>query len=213
MRRASALYCVTAALLVLAACSQGPPRVNQPYIDADGAGELAMEQYDTNGDGVVGGEELDKAPGLKAMLATADTNGDKAISAEEVTARIEQWQTMRTGLMSFSFVAKLDGKPLEDATVTIVPETFLGEEIKAAVATTDMFGSGGPSIPKEQRPDPKTTPPGVQIGLYKVKISKIANGREMIPPSYNETTTLGLEIAPDVSDILNRRVVFEVKTK
>ena len=99
--RLLSLIAVTLASLALSACSQGPRRVNQPYIDADGAGELAMEQYDTNGDGIVAGEELENAPGLKAALATMDTNGDKGISADEVTARINVWKQMRTGVFSF----------------------------------------------------------------------------------------------------------------
>ena len=98
------------------------------------------------------------------------------------------------------------------ASVTFEPEPFLGDEIQRAVAKTDMFGTGGPSIPKELRPDP-TTPPGIQFGLYRVKVSKVVGGKELIPRRYNEETILGQEAAPDVSEIANRRVVFALTSK
>ena len=208
------MLCFTAPLLAasLASCTFGPSRVSQPGINASRAGRLAIEMYDKNGDGLVSGDELEHAPTFKSALKRLDTNGDKAVSAEEVTARIQHWQKMRTGLMGFGFAVTLDGRPLEGATVTFEPESFLGNEIQRAVATTDMFGTGGPSIPKELRPDP-STPPGIQFGLYRVKISKIVNGKELIPRKYNEETILGQEAAPDVSEIANRRVVFALSNK
>lgn len=196
----------------LASCSFGPSRVTQPGINASRAGSQAVETYDKNSDGVISGDELEHAPALKAAMKRLDTNGDKGVSADEITARIKKWQEMRTGLMGFGFTVTLDGRPLEGATVTFEPEPFLGDEIKLAVATTDTFGTGGPSIPKELRADP-SMPPGIQIGLYRVKISKVAGGKELIPRKYNEETILGQEAAPDVSEILNRRVVFAMSSK
>ena len=114
--RLLSLIAVTLASLALSACSQGPRRVNQPYIDADGAGELAMEQYDTNGDGIVAGRGAGKCPRPESGPPTMDTNGDKGISADEVTARINVWKQMRTGVFSFPFKVTLDGRPLEEAT-------------------------------------------------------------------------------------------------
>jgi hypothetical protein len=212
--RGRLLWPNVAAAIALSAgsCNYGPAAVKPPAIDPSAAGRMAMEQYDTNGDGAVSGQELDRAPGLKSALARLDTNGDQAVSAEEVTARIEAWQASPIGLTSFGFTLVLNGSPVEGATVVFEPEAFLGDEIKAAVATTDMFGTGGPSVPKADRPDP-TTPPGVAIGLYQVKISKKVGGKETIPPQYNEQTTLGQEVAPDVPEIANRRVVYALKSK
>ena len=198
--------------ILLASCSQGPARVNQPYIDADGAGELAMDQYDTNGDGVVAGDELEKAPGLKALLATADTNKDGGITAEEVTERINKWKEQQTGVTIFGFVLTLDGRPLEGAIVTLEPESFLGDEIKTAIGETGVGGSGGASIPKAERPSP-TSPPGMHLGLYRVKISKLVNGKEIVPPKYNEQTILGQELAGDVPGIASGGVAFALSTK
>jgi hypothetical protein len=199
------------ALLSLAACSSSPSRVQQPGLDAEGAGELAMELYDTNADGQVAGEELEKAPGLKALLATGDANQDGAISAEEVTARINKWQEQKTGVTMFSFIVTLNGKPLEGANVVFEPAPFLGDEIKAAVGETAFGGSGGASIPKDQRPSP-TSPPGMHLGLYQVKISKTANGAETIPAKYNTETTLGQEVAGDVPSLL-KGVTYKLTTQ
>jgi hypothetical protein len=200
------------ALSFCASCVDGPAAVNQPSIDSSSAGSAAMEQYDTNGDGRVSGDELDKAPGLRAALARLDTNGDKAVDAEEVAARVEVWQGMESGLMSFRFRVLLDGSPLGGATVTFEPEPFLGEEIQAAVGQTNDYGAGGATIPKEKRPDP-TTPPGMHLGLYKVRISKAAGGKEVVPARYNEQTVIGQEVAYDVSEIANNRVVYALKSK
>jgi hypothetical protein len=187
--------------------------VNQPYIDADGAGDAAMEQYDTNGDGLVAGDELENAPGLKAALPTMDTNGDKGISAEEVTARINVWKQMRTGVMTFPFTVTLDGRPVEGATVTFVPEAFLGDEIKRASCQTNYAGGGAATIAKEDRPDPKTSPPGMHLGLYQVNISKTQGGKETVPRRYNDATILGQEVAVDVREIFNNHVVYALSTK
>ncbi len=211
-RLALSLVVLSLACLTLASCSSGPARVQQPYIDADGAGELAMEQYDTNSDGIVAGDELEKAPGLKAALATMDGNGDKGISAEEVAARINQWKEQKTGVTFFSYLVTLDGKPLEGANVLFEPESFLGDEIKTAIGETAIGGSGGASIPKAERPTP-TSPPGMHLGLYKVKISKLVNGKEIVPPKYNEQTILGQELAGDVPEIRGGGAAYALSTK
>jgi len=200
------------ATLLIASCSHGPGRVDQPTIDASSAGSMAMEQYDTNQDGKVAGDELEKAPALKSALARLDTDGDNGVSADEVAVRIDAWKKTQIGLMSFAFKVTLDGVPLTDATVTFEPETFLGSEIKRASGTTNRVGSGSGTIAKEDRPTPDT-PSGMQLGLYKVKISKLAGGKEAIPAKYNTETTLGQEVATDAPEISQNRVTYALSTK
>jgi hypothetical protein len=168
--------------------------------------------YDKNGDGIISGDELVQAPGLKAAMPRLDTNGDKGVSAEEVTARVKAWQSMRTGLTSFAFMVTLDGSPLADASVTFEPEPFLGEEVKPASCVTSQSGTGGATIAKEDRPS-ATTPPGMYLGLYQVKVSKKVNGKEIIPAKYNEATILGQEVAPDVPDVGTNRVVYTLTSR
>ena len=67
--------------LSCASCSFGPARVKQPGIDASAAGSAAIETYDKNGDGIISGDELEKAPALKAGLTRPWTpTATKALS-------------------------------------------------------------------------------------------------------------------------------------
>jgi hypothetical protein len=186
--------------------------VKPPAINASRAGSQAMEQYDTNGDDVVSGAELDKAPALKAALARLDTNSDGGVSADEVTARVEAWQAMRTGLASVRCHVTLDGQPLVGAEVVFEPEEFLGEEIKTAAGKTNQFGDAAPTIPPEERPDP-TLPGGAHFGLYRVRISKVTNGRELIPARYNKESILGQEVSYDDPGMINNNMGFALKSR
>src|SRR4051812_25078297 len=197
-------------LVVTAACQRGPVTAKQPSIDPATAGKLAMEQYDTNGDGKVAGEELEKAPSLKAALPRLDTNGDGAVSADEVAARVNAWKEMKTGMTSVGCHVTFNGLPVEGAKVTLEPEKFLGDEIKTAYGTTDQFGATSLSIPKDQRPDPKL-PGGAHFGLYKVRISKVVNGKETIPARYNTETVLGQEVSYDDPGMKSNNIHYELK--
>jgi hypothetical protein len=198
--------------VLLAGCSSSSISVYGPKYSSS-AGSQAMQQYDTDGDGVVSGAELDKAPGLKAALARFDTNEDKGVSADEITERIAKWQDSNVALTAFGFQVTLDGQPLPEAEVIFEPEAFLGEDIKLAAGKTGLIGDCTATIPKELRPDPKLSPPGVNLGLYKVKISKIVGGKETVPRKYNEETILGQEVARDVPEIANNRVKYALTSK
>lgn len=197
--------------ILLVGCSGGPNSVQLPSFDPGDAGDRAMAKYDTDGDGFVAGEELENAPGLSAALKNLDTNTDGKVSAEEVAERIRTWQASQIGLMSFSCDVLLDGRPLESGTVTYDPEEFLGGAVQQAVGEI-ATGTAYPLIPKEKRPTPDT-PPGIQAGIYKVRISRIENGKETIPAKYNTETTLGHEVSRDDPDIVNKRVIFKLKSK
>ena len=206
---------VVLALLLLAAvvsCRYSPSGVKQPGINASSAGKLAMEEYDKNGDGKVAGDELENAPTLKAALPRLDTDGDKAVSAEEVTARIQILQKTGTGLMTFPFTVTLDGAPVTDATVTFIPDPCLGDNVKQASTKTNVYGKGSGTIAPQDLPDP-TYPGGMQLGMYTVKISKLVGGKETIPAKYNEHSILGQEVAADVTEIANGRVVYALSSK
>jgi hypothetical protein len=169
-----------------------------------------MEEYDTNGDGKVAGDELEKAPALKAALPRLDTDNDGGVSADEVAARVKAWKDMQSGMTGVRMQFTMDGQPLAGATVTLEPESFLGEEVKAASGTTTQFGDVSPSIPKEQRPDP-TLPGGAHFGLYKVRVSKMVGGKETIPSRYNTQTTLGQEVSYDDPGMKSNNIRFALK--
>jgi hypothetical protein len=195
-----------------ASCWRGPGRVAQPGINPSSAGSGAMELYDTNGDGNVAGDELEKAPALKAALQNLDKNGDKGVSADEVAERVNAWKAMESGMTSVRCRVTLDGQPLEGAKVIFEPELFLGDEVKAAYGTTNPYGDVAPSIPPEDRPSPDL-PGGAHFGLYKVKISKIVDGKETIPPRYNEETILGQEVSYDDPAMKSMNMKFALESR
>jgi len=190
----------------------GPGRIAPPSIDADDAAELAMETYDTDRDGLVSGEELKKAPGLNAATETLDMDRDGSVSEQEIVERIQRWQQRRVGLTFAPCVVLMNGKPLEGATVTYDPEEFLGDNLKAAIGTTNYAGEASQRIPKESRPSPDS-PPGMHVGLYKVRISKIVNGQETIPRKYNSDTILGQEVSSVDKAMSNNQIRFRIKSR
>jgi hypothetical protein len=146
---------------------------------------------------------------LKAATEMLDTDGDGQVSASEIAERIRTWQTTKAGLISFLCRVTLNGQPLEGATVTFEPESFLGNDMQTAIAVTGSNGFGSPSIPKENRPSP-TTPSGLQLGFYRIRISKLVNGEETIAAKYNTETTLGLQATGDDPAVVGRRVRFNL---
>ena len=201
-----------ALLVVLSGCSGGPAPLELPGFDPSGSAAKAMELYDTNGDGFVAGEELENAPGLKAAIKTLDANNDEQISEEEIAERIRAWDEMQIGMMSFNSEFYLDGKPLTDAVITFDPDEFLEGVVQSAVGETGFAGEARPKVPKEKRPTPET-PPGMQAGIYKVRVSKIVGGTETIPAKYNTETILGQEVTQDDWAISNKQVIFKLKSK
>lgn len=189
-------------------CGTGPGRVYAPSISASSAGAAAIDQYDQDGDGLVGGAELDAAPSLKAALSTLDTNSDGQVSADEVSARVNAWQDQKVGIMTVKCMVSLDGQPVDDAEVVFEPEEFLGDSIQGGSGTTNRYGLATPVIPVENRPS-ADTPPGLALGLYKVRITKGSS----IPARYNTETTLGQQLAIDEPSLVNNIAKFDLTSK
>jgi hypothetical protein len=197
-----------ACLLGIAGCSRGPARVALPKISASAAASAAMAKYDTDKDGFLNAKELEQCPALQSALKQIDTNNDGRVSADEIAARIAHWQESKQGLTSLAVKVSLDGQPLEGATVTLVPEEFLGSDVQKAVGVTDKGGVAGTTIEQPQTPGQR----GVQPGFYRVEISKTAGGKETLPAKYNTKTTLGVEVAPD-SPVVLSGAVFDLKSE
>ena len=193
--RSSFAVLVCVPVLISFGCSGTPSRVHAPSIDADAAGKAAMEQYDTNKDGKVAGDELRAAPSLQAALGKLDMDGDRAVSAEEVTARIQAWQKSKTGLMPVTCTVIFQGRPLGGATVVFEPEAFLGGNVKACQGTTNQQGRASMKIP-----DSEDNYPGGAPGLYVIKIT---SSNAQIPAKYNTQSVLGAEVADDSATALN----------
>lgn len=179
------------AFLALIGCSGKPGRLLPPDIPAE-AGQEAVTKYDGNGNGAIDGDELAKVPALKAALSRVDKNGDGQVSADEINERIEAWRASRTALMRYVVTVQRDKRPLDGATVTLVPEGFLGSAVKTAKGTTR--GSGSASIEISNNPDES----GVQLGYYRIEVTKPdASGKEQLPARFNTETELGVEVSRD----------------
>ena len=185
-----------------------PRRIMPPAIDAKEAGKKALAEYDLDGDGAIGAQELDKAPSLKAAIKNLDRNDDGKVTAEEVTARIKAWQKTKVGLISFACTVTLDGQPLGGATVTFAPEKFLGTQIKPATGVTDRNGIANVTIQVE-----RGEPGGMACGLYRVQISRNTGGKEVIPARYNTQTTLGHEVALDAEGMQEGILRFDLRSQ
>jgi hypothetical protein len=175
-------------LSLVAGCSWSEPRLDAPSLDPTEAGELALAAYDANNDGAIAGAELDQSPGLKAALPQVDTDGDQRITASEVEARVQRYVDDRVALTPVICQVKLNGQPLSDASVKLLPEKFLGDAVRPAEGTTDSNGLCSLRIPGEEFP-------GCNCGIYRVEVSKKnPAGQELLPARYNSRTTLGGDV-------------------
>jgi hypothetical protein len=198
-------------LVAIAGCwNRGPSRVTPPPIDAAAAGNDAMKMYDGNHDGKISGAELDKCPAIKAAIAQIDIGGKGEVTAEMITARVRKWQDSRLGLMSLGCRVTRNGSPLPGATVTFVPEKFLGPNVQPATGKTDINGMAMLSVaPTNTAPGAPRQPPGVAPGLYRVVVT--APGLN-IPEKYSTEagTILGQEVAMDAKGI-QEGIKFDLK--
>jgi hypothetical protein len=183
--------CLTALLIIFFIGCGGPSRVHAPKMDASAAGAAAMEQYDTNQDGKIAGDELNACPALRTAIQRVDINGNQGVSADEITARIEKWQESKLGLTSVRCIITFRGRPLPNAKIVFEPEAFLGENIASGEGTTGRTGIASIKQPKNKFP-------GMPLGFYKIKVT---SDHMQIPAIYNENTLLGIEIASDNPDM------------
>jgi hypothetical protein len=177
-----------------------------PSVSPEEAGKQALVEYDRNGDGFLDAKELESCPALKGSLNALDKDGDGRLSEQEIANRIADYQKDKVGLMSVTSRVLLDDRALEGATVTLVPEKFLGSDVKAASGTSDSRGAVRLQTEGQEVP-------GVQCGFFRVTVSKKnAGGQELLPARYNQQTTLGVEVAPDT---VGRRgpIVFRLSSQ
>jgi hypothetical protein len=186
-------------------CSGHPDAPDRPTRTPGESGEKAVAQYDANSDGKLDESELSGCPGLAVALARVDADQDGSLTADEIAARIEYWETAPTTIINGDTEVTLDGQPLGGATVTFEPEDFLGEAFAACSGETDQNGRTSISGHDAEFP-------GIYLGFYRVRISKVADGQETIPSKYNTDTVLGYEASDDIPDISNI-IQFELKSK
>ena len=208
MHKTTLVVIASAAILVCCAssCSRQPKGPDKPKVDASTAAAAAIAEYDADHDGLLSQEELrEKCPGLLDALKRADTNGDGKLSAEEIAARIDRWFSAGTVLLPGLVQVTLDGKPLDGATVTLEPEKFLADALKTASGVTSAVGQTTLSGADEKFP-------GIYPGVYRVRISRIVDGKETVPKKFNTDSRLGKEMASDIREP-GRLVEFQLKSR
>lgn len=190
-------FLVIASSCAVVGCSSLPSAVPPPDIEPDKLATAAIEEYDTNDDGTLDAKELESAPSLRFSSDRIDTNKDGMIEAHEIAQFAKRhWIDTGAGIIRIRCVVNYRGQPLDGATVTFEPETFMQGAVKPASGVT-RGGMAVISVSEEDRPDPNAR--GVQSGLYLVRVSKVVNGKETIPKKYNKRTILGCEVADRAS--------------
>ena len=92
---------------------------------------------------------------------------------------------------------RLDGRPLAGAEVSLVPESFMGDKTETAKGTTNEQGMARMRI--------STQPEGMGVrpGFYRICVSKLNGGKELLPKRYSEGTELGIEVVSDIFETRN----------
>ncbi len=172
----------TASLMALNTGCDSLDRAKAPEFSPRTAAAKAIELYDTNGDGRLDAEELKQAPSLAANLATFDSDGDGGLTADEIQARLQE--ILRDGArVDNALTILLDGRPLRDAEVRLVPDAFLADGLPPAKGTTDAHGS--------VQPVSEGVDYGIFVGVYRVEVTKSGQN---LPARYNTDTVLGVEM-------------------
>jgi len=187
----SATSVIFAGLLVAVSISSGCGKSNRVTVDKYDpatAAAKAIEAYDRNGDGKLSAEEVKSSPGLSEGSSRIDKNRDGILTSDELQARFQALQSQSASMLLRVDVT-LKRAPLAGASITFVPEPFMGDGFQSYVGTTT---DAGVCDLKGEKRDTL----GIPTGFYQVKI--IHPGR-----SINEVR--GVEIADDTTG--NRLVI------
>ncbi len=149
-----------------------------------------MDLYDTNHDGELSEQELAACPGILMNLGTYDTDNNKKVSPQELEDRLRNLRTAGVGLTKLTIQVRLNGRSLSGALVNLVPETYLGPNVKPAWGKTNSRGSAIMDIRDEDLPASEKGLIGIHYGTYKIVIT---HPEIQLPAKYNSQTTLGYE--------------------
>jgi hypothetical protein len=185
----------------LAGCGGGPSDIKAPTWDPATAAERALAEYDANHDHKLSKEELKKCPGLLSAVAHFDRDSDGAISADELKAKLEEIHDQQAALVEVQCSVTKGGRPLEGATVTFVPEAFMGDAFKPSAATTGGDGTAFPTIAEEELPNElRGRVHGAQCGIFRVTVT---HPTVAIPAKYNSQSELGWVVLVRSHDAIN----------
>jgi hypothetical protein len=187
--------------VLLAGCGGGPSDVKAPEWDPSTAAERALADYDANHDHKLSKEELKKCPGLLSAVARFDRDNDGAISADELKAKLEEIHEQQAALVEVQCSVTKGGRPLEGASVTFVPEAFMGDAFKPSAAITGSDGVAFPTIAEEEIPkEMRGRVHGAHCGIFRVTVT---HPTVAIPAKFNSQSELGWVVLVRSHDSLN----------
>ncbi len=192
-------------VFIAAGCARGPAAIPPPEVDPRSAADQAIELYDADHDGALGKDELAKCPGILAKLTAYDKNGSGSVDRDEIAARLTELVNAKIALTRLQCHVTYRGRPLANATVTLEPEPYLGEEVKTASGVTDAQGRATVSLPAEELPQHLQRMSFLHTGTFKVRIT---HPSVKLPARFNTATELGYE-----SEIGNPFAEFSLKDK
>ena len=174
-------------VIFLAGCgSSSEETFSKVKLDPDQIAADIMAEYDTDSDGEISKSELKKSDGLSMLTSgqemmqpemRLDSDESGTISEAEFANKFREcFKSMR---QSYSCRVTYRGRPLPGATVTLVPESFMGDAPTASGETNedgvcDVVGEDGLI--------------GTVPGIYKIEVT---HPEVKIPSKYNTAMTLG----------------------
>jgi hypothetical protein len=179
--------------LLLVGCHRAPAEIATPKWDPATAADRALSDYDSNGDHKLSPEELKKCPGLFAVKDRFDSDRDGSISRDELISQLHDIRQQDAALVEISCVVTRNGQPLEGATVKLIPESFMGDDVKPASGITGRDGTTFPSLADEELPENyRGRVHGVPCGIFRVVVTHPSAG---IPAKFNTQTEIGRVIS------------------
>lgn len=180
---------VVAVSLLFTGCER---KLKGPSFDPAKSAADAMTQYDSDSNGSLSEDEVEACPGMKVAFPRIDSDGDGLITESEIAARVEYYKTAPVRVLSGGIKVTYKGKALDGARVTFDPEKFLGDDF--APCSGDTNGNGEAFLNREVDAEF----PGIYLGFYRVRVSKMVDGKETLPKKYNEESMIGHEAAADL---------------
>jgi hypothetical protein len=189
----AAVSCTAIALSVAAGCESGI--ATSPPLDPAAIAAQAIAALDSNRSGALEAAEIVRAQGLRSGFRTIDSDANGIVTAAEIEQRLRQYGEFPVATLPVGCVVRIDGRPLPETEVRLVPEPFFGDSRRVVLGKSDEYGvvdfrvEGSESF-------------GVPQGLYRIEVSKPdAAGNETLPARYNTQSQLGQEIAFDRREI------------
>lgn len=188
--------------LLVNGCMFSESRVVAPDMDPEAMTQKCMELNDADADGFLTKTELKASPGLASALIDLDEDKDQKLSRDEIHKRFDLYVESRVGLQGLHCTITMNGRPLADAQVKLVPEPYMADYIEPAAGEVINVNTGYAEIST----DPEL--PGVRPGIYRVEITSPS---VEISPKYNKETIYGIEVAPIQQERPTRH--FDVKRR